>query len=61
MFKKLEDIIKKIEGNVLVISVDQSLISAFNKNNKVNLYSIDSNKGSKLGSSKKCLLIKVKQ
>lgn len=53
MFKKLEDIIKKIEGNVLVISVDESLINAFNKNNKVNLYSINSNKGSKLGSSKK--------
>ena len=44
MFKKLEDIIKKIEGNVLVISIDDILIDKFYKNNKVNLYSIDSNK-----------------
>ena len=44
MFKKLEEIIKKIEGNVLVIGLDNNLLDKFDKNNKVNLYSIASNK-----------------
>lgn len=48
MFNKLEDIIKKSQGNVLAICLDNNLIEKFNKNNKVNLYSIDSNKSSGL-------------
>ena len=44
MFKKFEEIIKKVEGNVLVIGLDDNLLDKFEKNNKVNLYSIYSNK-----------------
>ena len=44
MFKSLEEIIKKVEGNVLVIGLDNKLLDKFEKNNKVNLYSIYSNK-----------------
>ena len=44
MFNKLEEIIKKIEGNVLVIGLDSQLLDKFEKNNKINLYSIYSNK-----------------
>ena len=55
MFKKLEEIIKKIEGNVLVVGLDNNLLDKFDKNNKVNLYSIASNKsnGKVFGKSKK--------
>ena len=53
MFKKIEDIIKKLEGNVLVISINDELINTFNKNNKVNLYSINSNKGNGIFSKSK--------
>lgn len=44
MFNKLEEIIKKIQGNVLVIGLDDKLLNKFDKNNKVNLYAIYSNK-----------------
>lgn len=44
MFNKLEEIIKKTQGNVLVIGLDDKLLNKFDKNNKVNLYSIYSNK-----------------
>lgn len=44
MFNKLEEIIKKVEGNVLTICLDDKLINSFNNNNKINLYSIESNK-----------------
>lgn len=44
MFNKLEEIIKNSEGNVLSICLDDKLMNAFSKNNKINLYSIDSNK-----------------
>lgn len=44
MFNKIEKIIQKTEGNVLVICIDDKLLNAFEKNNKVNLYSIYSNK-----------------
>jgi len=44
MFKKLEELIKKIQGNVLVIGLDDNLLDKFEKNNKVNLYSIYSSK-----------------
>ena len=43
MFKTLEEKIKELKGNVLVISLDDKLIEAFNKNDKVNLYAIWSN------------------
>ena len=46
MFNKLEDIIKNIEGNVLSICLDDKLMNAFEKNNKINLFSIESNIGS---------------
>ena len=40
MFNKLGEIIKKVEGNVLTIGLDDSLLDKFKKNNKVNLYCI---------------------
>ena len=43
MFNKLEEIIKNIDGNVLSICLDQKLMNCFARNNKINLYSIDSN------------------
>ncbi|MBQ2946768.1 MAG: hypothetical protein IJE04_02840 [Bacilli bacterium] len=46
MFKFLEEIIKKIEGNVLVLCLDDKLLDKFEKNNKVNLYAIYSSKNS---------------
>lgn len=48
MFKRLEEIIKKLQGNVLVIGLDSKLLDAFNLNHKVNLYSIYSSDTSKL-------------
>ena len=53
MFNKLEEIIKKIEGNVLVIGLDDVLLNKFEKNNKVNLYSIYSNKSNGIFSKSK--------
>lgn len=53
MFNKLGDIIKKIEGNVLVIGLDNNLIDKFEKNNKVNLYAIYSNKSTNMFSKGK--------
>lgn len=47
MFNKLEEIIKKCEGNVLSICLDDKLMNAFNNNNKINLYSVDSNKSTR--------------
>ena len=40
MFKRLEEIIKKVKGNVLTIGLDESLLNSFKNNNMVNLYSI---------------------
>jgi len=48
MFNKLEEFIKKSEGNVLSICLDNKLLNALKKNDKINLYSIDSNTNSKL-------------
>lgn len=42
MFNRLEEIIKKIEGNVVTVCLDDKLMNAFKNNNKINLYSIDS-------------------
>ena len=53
MFNKLEELIKKIEGNVLSVCLDDKLIESFKNNNKINLYLIDSNKGSGLFINKK--------
>lgn len=47
MFKKLEEIIKEIKGNILILELDNELIEKFDKNNKVNLFSISSNTNSK--------------
>ena len=52
MFKYLIDIIKKIEGNVLTIGIDDKLLIGFNKNDKVNVYTLDRAKGL-FGKSKK--------
>lgn len=53
MFKTLEEIIKKIKGNVLVIGLDDKLLTKFEKNNEVNLYSIYSNKSKNVFSKNK--------
>lgn len=47
MYKSLEEIIKNLKGNVLTIGLDNKLINMFDKNNKVNLYAISSNKSLK--------------
>lgn len=43
MFNRLEEIIKQINGNVLTVCLDEKLMNNFENNNKINLYSIDSN------------------
>ena len=43
MFNRLNEIIKGIKGNVLLIGVDDKIVSYFDKNDKVNLYSITKN------------------
>lgn len=48
MFNKLEEIIKKVEGNVLVIGLNDKLLNKFDKNNRVNLYAIYSNKSNNI-------------
>ncbi|MBR6690008.1 MAG: hypothetical protein IKL65_01595 [Bacilli bacterium] len=53
MFNKLEEIIKKVKGNVLVIGLDDKLLDKFEKNNKVNLYSIYSSKSNGIFSKSK--------
>lgn len=46
MFNYLEDIIKKTNGNVLTICLDDKLMESFKNNNKINLYAINSNENS---------------
>lgn len=41
MYKYLIEIIKKIEGNVIGIGLDDKLLAGFKSNNKVNVYTID--------------------
>lgn len=48
MFNKINDIVKSIKGNVLLIEVDDKLINYFDKNNEVNLYSISKDKNPKI-------------
>ena len=43
MFNKLEEILKEIEGNVLTVCLDEKLMKFAYNNDKINLYSIDSN------------------
>ena len=53
MYNKLESIIKSISGNVLVVGLDNSLLEKFDKNNKVNLYSIDKSNPNSTSNGKK--------
>lgn len=53
MFKHLFNIIKKLEGNVLTIGIDEQLLSEFNKNNKVNVYTLNKYEGKLLKSKKR--------
>lgn len=46
MYKYLLEIIKKIEGNVIGIGLDDKLLDGFNKNNRVNVYTIEKAKPS---------------
>ncbi len=48
MFNTLEEIIKKTKGNVLSVCLDEKLMNAFKNNNKINLYSIDSDSSSNI-------------
>ena len=41
MYKYLLDIIKKIEGNIIGVGLDSILLDGFDKNNRVNVYTID--------------------
>ena len=41
MKNKLKEIIKEFEGNVLAIGIDDNLVELLNKNEDVNLYSIN--------------------
>lgn len=41
MYKYLLDIIKKIEGNIIGVGLDSMLLDGFDKNNRVNVYTID--------------------
>ena len=57
MFNTLENIIKKCEGNVLAICLDNKLMDQLNKNNNIGLISIESDRvsgiGKKTGKKKK--------
>ena len=43
MFNKLEEILKQIDGNVLTVCLDKKLMKFAYDNNKINLYSVESN------------------
>lgn len=54
MYNYLLGVIKNIEGNVIGIGLDYKLLDGFNKNNRVNVYTIDRSKsGIGFGKSKK--------
>lgn len=44
MYKYLLEIIKKIEGNVIGVGLDDKLLLGFSKNKKVNVYTIEQSK-----------------
>ena len=48
MFNKLEEIIKKCEGNVLAVCLDDKLMKQLNKNDNIGLISIESNRSRNL-------------
>ena len=52
MFNKIEELIKKAEGNVLSVCLDEKFNKAFEINKKINVYMIESNV-SKIGFLKK--------
>ena len=61
MYNRLENIIKKLEGNVLTIGLDDKLLIFFDKNKKVDLYLINKkNKNSILTNNKKRMTNKGK-
>lgn len=54
MYKYLLEIIKKMEGNVIGVGIASKLLDGFNKNNRVNVYTIDNAKpGIGISKSKK--------
>lgn len=53
MFNRLEAIIKEAKGNVLTVCLDEKLMKFIYNNDKINLYSIDSNIDSGLFRRKK--------
>lgn len=53
MFNKLEEIIKKCEGNVLTLCLDNKLVNELNNNNKINLYVINSNESTGFSKNKR--------
>ena len=53
MYNKLSEIIKKIEGNVLAIELEDQLLDKFLKNDRVNIYTINSNKNNGIFSKSK--------
>ena len=53
MFNRLSEIIKKLEGNVLTIGLDDILLSCFKNNNSVNIYTIYSSKTNDIFSNQK--------
>lgn len=53
MFNRLEEIIKEVEGNVLTVCLDEKLMKFAQNNNKISLYSIDSNTNNGLFGRKK--------
>ena len=46
MYKRLEELIKKTNGNVLAICLDSKLMDELDKKDKINLYSLTSNEQS---------------
>ena len=64
MYKYLLDIIKKVEGNIIGIGLEGILLDGFNKNNKVNVYTICEDKNQEvygLVNEKKEKLVLVEQ
>lgn len=48
MFKKIEELIKKTNGNVLAICLEEKLMNELEKKNNINLYSLTSNNESNI-------------
>lgn len=53
MFNTLEEVIKKTKGNVLSVCLDKKLMNAFKNNDKINLYSIESNASNSIFKNKR--------